>query len=52
MCNDECDFKCVAKYKTKLETFDKIVIGSVFIVIFASLIAIVLNSIQLANCTL
>lgn len=50
MCNDECDLKCVSKYKCKLETFDKIVIGCVFVILFASLVAIVLNSIQLANC--
>lgn len=52
MCNDECDFKCVNKYKTKLELFDKFVIASVFIIVFISLAGIIYNSLQLANCVI
>lgn len=52
MCNDECDFKCVEKYKTKLELFDKFVIASVFIIIFISFFGIVYNAINIASCSI
>lgn len=52
MCNDESDFKCVSKCKSKLELFDKFVIASVFIIVFISFFGIVYNAINIANCSI
>lgn len=52
MCNDECDLNRVVKYKAKLELFDKIVISCVFVILFASLVAIILNTLRIADCAI
>jgi len=43
MCNDDCDLKCVPRYKPNLELFDKIVLGCTFVVMGCAVVLMIIG---------
>ena len=46
MCNDECDFNCVSKYKPKRTLFEKIMDASVLVLIWVGITTIIVGAIH------